>query len=317
MVLIFTLDQYEFEGYGILAMKYALEIKNVTKEFDGGKGKFTALDNLSFSIEEGKIHGLLGPNGAGKSTLISLITGMQRPTLGSLFVFGVDVIKDPQATKKLIGIVPQELVIEAAFTVYEVLYYFAGMNGVPAQNRKQKIEEVLTSLDLLDKMHERARSLSGGMKRRLMVAKALLHDPKLLILDEPTAGVDVSLRQKMWEVVRTLNARGTSVLFTTHYLEEAEQLCETVTVINKGNVIKDGKLKDLQQEFSQELISFELYKSDVPHVTGVYKEGNEFHMVYKDLADDMRVLIAHYGDNIKTIKSGAASLESIFLTLTK
>lgn len=298
-------------------MKYALEIKNVTKEFDGGKGKFTALDNLSFSIEEGKIHGLLGPNGAGKSTLISLITGMQRPTSGSLFVFGVDVVKDPQAAKKLIGIVPQELVIEAAFTVYEVLYYFAGMNGVPAQNRKQKIEEVLASLDLLDKIQERARSLSGGMKRRLMVAKALLHDPKLLILDEPTAGVDVSLRQKMWEVVRTLNARGTSVLFTTHYLEEAEQLCETVTVINKGNVIKDGKLKDLQREFSKELISFELYKSDVAHAPGVYKEGNEFHVVYKDLADDMRTLIEHYGDNIKTIKSGAASLESIFLTLTK
>jgi len=298
-------------------MKYALEIKGVTKEFDGGKGKFTALDNLSFSIEQGKIHGLLGPNGAGKSTLISLITGMQRPTSGSLFVFGVDVVKDPQAAKKLIGIVPQELVIEAAFTVYEVLYYFAGMNGVPVQNRKQKIEEVLASLDLLDKINERARSLSGGMKRRLMVAKAMLHDPKLLILDEPTAGVDVSLRQKMWEVVRTLHEKGTSVLFTTHYLEEAEQLCETVTVINKGKVIKDGNLKDLQREFSKELISFELYKPDVAHAAGVYKEGNEFHVVYKDLADDMRTLIAHYGDNIKTIKSGAASLESIFLTLTK
>lgn len=298
-------------------MKYALEIKKVTKEFDGGKGKFTALDDLSFSIEEGKIHGLLGPNGAGKSTLISLITGMQRPTSGSLFVFGIDVVKDPQAAKKLIGIVPQELVIEAAFTVYEVLYYFAGMNGVPAQNRKQKIEEVLASLDLLDKINERARSLSGGMKRRLMVAKAMLHDPKLLILDEPTAGVDVSLRQKMWEVVRTLHEKGTSVLFTTHYLEEAEQLCETVTVINKGKVIKDGNLKDLQREFSKELISFELYKADVAHAPGVYKEGNEFHVVYKDLADDMRTLIAHYGDNIKTIKSGAASLESIFLMLTK
>lgn len=298
-------------------MKYALEIKGVSKDFETNKGKFTALDTLSFSVEEGKIHGLLGPNGAGKSTLISLITGMQRPTAGSIFVFGVDVVKDPHAAKKLIGIVPQELVIEAAFTVYEVLYYFAGMNGVPAHERKGRIEAVLTSLDLIDKTNERARGLSGGMKRRLMVAKALIHNPRLLILDEPTAGVDVSLRQKMWEVVRSLQEKGTSVLFTTHYLEEAEQLCETVTVINKGQVIKDGKLKDLQREFSKELISFELYDSTVPHLDGVYKEGNEYHLVYKDLSDDMRDLIAHYGDNIKTIKSGAASLESIFLTLTK
>lgn len=296
---------------------HAINIKGVSKVFDTSKGTFEALKNVSFEVEEENIHGLLGPNGAGKSTLISLITGIGVPTSGTIEVFGVDVGKDPVAVKRMIGIVPQELVIEPAFTVYEVLYYFAGMQGVPVNMRKARIEEVLASLELTDKMNERARGLSGGMKRRLMVAKAIMHKPTLLILDEPTAGVDVMLRQRMWELVRTLHREGTTVLFTTHYLEEAEQLCQNVSVIHKGTLIKHGVLKDIQQEFSNNLLIFELFDPNVGHLPGVTAEGIEFHYPVKDLAQDLTTIAAHYQSNIKAIKNEAASLESIFLTLTK
>ena len=170
-----------------------LRVNNVTKVFKNSKGQeFKAVDGVSLAIEPGKIFGLLGPNGAGKSTLINMISGILLPSDGEIEVFGINVKKDPIKTKQLIGVVPQEIVAEMAFTVEEVLYYFSGMYGVPRGERKQRIKAVLEDLGLSDKIHERARSLSGGMKRRLMIAKAILHKPKLLILDEPSAGVDVS-----------------------------------------------------------------------------------------------------------------------------
>jgi ABC-2 type transport system ATP-binding protein len=214
-----------------------LSMHHVTKIYHTkGKPPFTAVNNISLSIAPGTIHGLLGPNGAGKSTIISMISGMSRPTSGSIAVFDVDVVSHADEAKAMIGVVPQEIVMEMSFTVEEVLYYFSGMYGVPKTERRTRINDVLEDLQLRDKKHEKAKSLSGGMKRRLMIAKAIMHKPKLLILDEPTAGVDVALRQKIWELVRRMNADGTTILFTTHYLEEAEHLCESITLINKGKV---------------------------------------------------------------------------------
>lgn len=295
----------------------ALKLAGVSKTFIQRGSPFKAVDDVSFTIEEGKIHGLLGPNGAGKSTLINIVSGVLSPTAGSIHVFGVDVTRDTEAAKQFLGVVPQETVVEMAFTVEEVLYYFSGMYGVPTDERNTKIAEVLKDLSLEDKAKERARNLSGGMKRRLMIAKAILHRPKLLILDEPTAGVDVALRQKIWELVRRLNQQGTTILFTTHYLEEAEQLCDALTLINHGRIIKEGTLKDLQKEFSKSAIHFELYDRNVPHLNGVMPVGIEYEFPLKDLARDMENVIAHYGGNIKSIRNEAASLEQIFLELTK
>jgi ABC-2 type transport system ATP-binding protein len=298
-------------------MTQPLKVHQVSKTYHTPKRpEVKALQDVSLTIEAGKIHGLLGPNGAGKSTLISLISGVLSFDTGTIEVFGHDVSKQTNVAKKLMGVVPQELVYEMAFTVREVLHYFSGMYGVPLSERQSRIDEVLTDLDLLDKADTRARQLSGGMKRRLMIAKAILHRPKFLILDEPTAGVDVALRQKIWQLVKRLNQEGATILFTTHYLEEAEQLCEAITLIDHGQVIKEGKIKDLQTEFAQNTIHFELYNPDVPHLTGVKALGVEFEYPYTDLEADMHAITSHYNGNIKTIRSGSASLESIFLQLT-
>ncbi|MBI2038054.1 MAG: ABC transporter ATP-binding protein [Candidatus Magasanikbacteria bacterium] len=295
-----------------------LKINNVTKIFKNPKGQeFKAVDGVSLDIEPGKIYGLLGPNGAGKSTLINMIGGLLLPNQGSIELFGLDVAKESSKTKQLIGVVPQEIVMEMAFTVEEVLYYFSGMYGVPRSERKARIKAVLEDLGLEDKTHERARNLSGGMKRRLMVAKAILHRPKLVILDEPTAGVDVSLRQKIWSLVQRLNAEGTTILFTTHYLEEAEQLCESIALINHGKLIKSGRLKDIQQEFSKNTIHFELFDRTAAPLAGVSEVGVEYeYPITADLATDMAKLTSHYNHNLKSIRSEAASLEHIFLKLT-
>lgn len=295
-----------------------LRVNNVSKIFKNSKGQeIKAVDGVSLDIEPGKIFGLLGPNGAGKSTLINMISGILLPNAGDIEVFGLNVLKDKEKTKQLIGVVPQEIVVEMAFTVEEVLYYFSGMYGVPRGERKQRIKAVLEDLGLSDKLHERARSLSGGMKRRLMIAKAILHKPKLLILDEPSAGVDVSLRQKIWSLVRRLNDEGTTIVFTTHYLEEAEQLCDSITLIDHGRVIKSGKLKDIQQEFSKNTIHFELFDRSVAPLPGVSEVGVEYeYPISTDLATDMAKLTGHYNHNLKAIRSEAASLEHIFLKLT-
>ncbi len=296
----------------------ALEITNVSKIFkQEKKADLKALDSVSVRVEEGKIYGLLGPNGAGKSTLISIVSGILVPTSGEVKLFGVDVAKETEKAKMSLGIVPQEIVVEMAFTVEEVLYYFAGMYGVPVAERAKRITEVLEDLSLTDKRKERARNLSGGMKRRLMIAKAIMHKPRFLILDEPTAGVDVALRQKIWELVRRLNGEGTTILFTTHYLEEAEQLCESVTFINHGKVVKEGKLSKIQQEFSKNVIHFELFDRAQAPLAGVNPVGNEYEFPITDLSDDMTRVIKHYGENLKSVRNAAPSLETIFLDLTK
>ncbi|MDF1497536.1 MAG: ABC transporter ATP-binding protein [Patescibacteria group bacterium] len=295
----------------------ALEVKNITKVFNGKNGKdILANNDISLNIEEGKIYGLLGPNGAGKSTLINIISGIMLPAKGEVKVFGHDIVKETVKAKKTMGVVPQEIVTELAFTVEEILYYTSGMYGAGIGERKKLIDKVLDDLDLGDKRQERARNLSGGMKRRLMIAKAIIRRPKFLILDEPTSGVDVALRQKTWELVRRMNKEGTTILFTTHYIEEAEQLCEEISLVNHGEVVKQGRVSDIQREFTENEIVFELYDISAEQLPGVNKNGNEFQLPVHDLQVDMSKVIKHYGTNLKSVKSGAASLENIFLKLT-
>jgi ABC-2 type transport system ATP-binding protein len=209
----------------------AIQFKNLRKEY----GTLTALDGVNLQIEQGEFFGLLGPNGAGKTTLISILAGLCRPTSGSAEVMGHDVQKEFRIARRLLGIVPQELVFDPFFTVRETLTFQSGYFGV--KNNGDWIDEVLFNLGLADKANENMRSLSGGMKRRVLVAQALVHRPPVIVLDEPTAGVDVELRQSLWKFIGRLNQEGHTIVLTTHYLEEAQALCNRIAILKKGRVV--------------------------------------------------------------------------------
>ncbi len=225
--------------------RYALEIKNLCKFYDS-KNKLKnikALNNFSLSVKKGTMLALLGPNGAGKSTLINILAGITNKTSGEVFINGNDIDKNQREAKLSIGVVPQELVMDPYFTPQETLNFQSGYYGIKKTN--YLTNELLKNLQLEDKSNAYVRYLSGGMKRRLMIAKAMVHSPPILILDEPTAGVDVNLRQVLWEKIKDLNSKGTTILITTHYLEEAESLCDDVAIINKGNIVVNGNIKSL------------------------------------------------------------------------
>ena len=213
-------------------MTAAIALRDLTKVYAGGK---RALDGVSLDIPRGSMFGLLGPNGAGKSTLINILAGLVNKTSGTASVWGFDIDEHPRNAKRAIGIVPQELVFDAFFTPFEMLELHAGLFGVP--KRERRTMELLRAVHLDDKAHVYSRTLSGGMKRRLLVAKALVHAPPVLVLDEPTAGVDIELRAQLWEYVRELHAGGTTVVLTTHYLEEAEALCDRIAIVNQGRIV--------------------------------------------------------------------------------
>jgi ABC-2 type transport system ATP-binding protein len=212
-------------------MQPVVAIREVSKRF----GAFTALTPIDLDIRAGEIFALLGPNGAGKTTLISIIAGLLRATSGTVTVLGLDVVKDYRETRRVIGLVPQEINFDPFFTVEETLRFQAGYFGVPLG--EDRLVEILRALDLLEKRRTNSRALSGGMKRRLLIGKALVHTPRVLFLDEPTAGVDVELRRSLWEYVRELRARGTTIVLTTHYLEEAEELADRIGVIDRGRLL--------------------------------------------------------------------------------
>jgi len=218
----------------------AIAIRDLSKTYAGGK---RALDNVTLDIPRGSVFGLLGPNGAGKSTLINILAGMVNKTSGSAEIWGFDIDRDPRNAKRSIGIVPQEIMFDPFFTPRETLENQAGFYGVPKDQRIT--QELLRAVRLEDKAEAYARTLSGGMKRRLMVAKAMGHSPPIIVLDEPTAGVDIELRQQLWDYVRSLNAEGVTVVLTTHYLEEAEELCDRIAIINHGKLIADKPTREL------------------------------------------------------------------------
>lgn len=230
-----------------------LILDQLVKNYENSDGaSVPAVDNVSFSVEKSEIFGLLGPNGAGKTSIISIITTLEKPSQGQVQVFGQDVVKNSLFTKKQVGVVHQEVINSGFFDVEEILNFQSGYYG--KRNNKERIDYVLHKLALYPHRHKKVKQLSGGMKRRLMIAKALVHEPKLLLLDEPTAGVDIELRETLWDFVRELRSQGMSILLTTHYLEEAEVLCDRVGIINLGKLEFLGPTKEVIKKFTQKKI---------------------------------------------------------------
>ncbi|NNC48588.1 MAG: ABC transporter ATP-binding protein [Sphingomonas sp.] len=299
----------------------AISIQNLSKTYAGGK---QALDDVSLEVPRGQIFGLLGPNGAGKSTLINILAGLVDKTSGSATIWGFDIDQDHRNAKMSIGIVPQEIVFDPFFTPHEALENQAGLFGVPRGRRRTK--ELLQAMRLTDKADAYARTLSGGMKRRLLVAKALVHAPPVLVLDEPTAGVDIDLRQQLWEYVRTLHAQGVTVVLTTHYLEEAEELCDRIAIINHGKLIANESTRDLIAKATDKEVvvtvdkviealpdarCFERVERLSDHDLAITYDKGEVNAgeVLRTLADN--------GYDIIDVRTREPDLEDVFLRLTK
>ena len=308
----------------VLIMDNAIDIRGLRKTYTDKKGADkVALKGIDLAIPKGSFFGLLGPNGAGKSTLINIMAGLVIKTSGEVSIMGHDIVTDMRAARRSLGVVPQELVLDTFFTVREALEFHAGYYGVPKAQRRT--QEIIDSMGLSDKADSHARRLSGGMRRRLLVAKALVHSPSVLILDEPTAGVDVELRTQLWEYVKKLNKAGTTVLLTTHYLEEAQELCDTIAVINHGEVVaRDSKFNLLRTFDSKQLVITPAQALSVvpPALTDIAELDAEGHLVvsYKpskqgiqDLLDRVKASGVVVGDMI----TREADLEDIFIHLTR
>ncbi len=249
--------------------KYSIEAKNVNKTFLKKNQEVKALIDFSFTIKKGTIHGLLGPNGAGKSTFINILGGLVKKNTGQINICGINIDQNIKLSKFKIGIVPQELNIDPFFTPAELLELQAGLYGVPKS--KRKTDEILENLKLTDQRNAYARTLSGGMRRRLLIGKALVHDPEIIILDEPTAGVDIDIRTSVWNYIKRISGQGKTVCLTTHYLEEAENLCDNITIINHGKKIIEGSKNELLNIISTKSVAFVIDKHfEIP------KELNSF-----------------------------------------
>src|ERR671915_232399 len=242
----------------------ALRVEKLKKTYSTG---LLALDGVSLEIKAGRFFGLLGPNGAGKTTLINSIVSLARPDSGRVEVFGRDAFEEFREARRMIGVSPQEMNLDKFLTVEEVLLYHAGYYGVEKRKARERTEELLERFGLVGKRRDRVNTLSGGMKRRVMFARALMHDPKVLFLDEPTAGVDIELRYSLWEYIRELNRGGLTILLTTHYLEEAEELCEEIALISGGRIAAQGTSASLKQKFGATSIE-EVYLKVVGRDTG-------------------------------------------------
>ena len=248
-------------------MTYALEILDLKKTYPGG---IEALKGISLTVKEGDFYALLGPNGAGKSSTIGIIGSLVTKTSGMVKIFGIDVDKDMAEAKTMLGVVSQEINFSQFEKVMDIVVTQAGFYGIPKSEAMPKVENILKRLSLWDKRNNQARTLSGGYKRRLMIAKALVHNPKLLILDEPTAGVDIELRREMWTFLKEINKNGTTIILTTHYLEEAEQLCRNIGIIDQGTMVADTSMKDLLGTLNVQGFVFDLIEplDEAPLIEG-------------------------------------------------
>jgi ABC-2 type transport system ATP-binding protein len=250
-------------------MKTAISIKNLRKTYDNG---FEALKGISLEVEQGDFFALLGPNGAGKSTTIGVISTLVNRSAGEVEVFGRNVDSHVYETKLDLGVVPQEVNFNLFERVEDIVITQAGYYGLPRTLAKERSDKYLRQLGLWDKRRDRSRSLSGGMKRRLMIARALVHEPRLLILDEPTAGVDIELRRSMWDFLIELNRQGTTIILTTHYLEEAEQLCRNIAIIDKGAIVENTSMKSLLAEIDSQVFVLDVLKADFPQAALCLKD---------------------------------------------
>jgi len=299
-------------------------INNLSKVYDNG---FNALKNINLNIKKGEIFAMLGPNGAGKTTLISIICGIVKPSSGKVTVEEFDIIEDYRETRSRIGLVPQELTLEQFETVFNNVSYSRGLYGKKPDPKH--IEKVLKQLSLWDKKDLILRKLSGGMKRRVLIAKALSHEPKILFLDEPTAGVDVELRQEMWKVVKSLREIGVTIILTTHYIEEAEAIADRVGVINQGEIIIVEQKKELIKKMGRKVLSVELQEEiqDIPVSLKKYNliiGNNKMSLVYTYNLEEKQTGITNLLQDIKDsglklrdLKTEQSNLEKIFVTLVR
>ena len=299
----------------------ALQITNLSKVYGNG---FTALKNVNLTVPQGEFFALLGPNGAGKSTMIGIISSLFKPTEGSIEIFGTDLLQNPSIAKQYLGIVPQEFNFNQFEKVEDILITQAGYFGIAAKDSRPRAKKLLTALGLWDKRNNKARELSGGMKRRLMIARALIHKPRLLILDEPTAGVDIELRRSMWEFMQQINEEEkTTIILTTHYLEEAEQLCRYIAILDHGEIRINTEMKDLLGQLSIETFILDLEKptSGQVSITGVtyvlqpddqtlevtLSDGESLNEVFEQLTEQ--------GIEVASMRNKANRLEELFMRL--
>lgn len=303
----------------------AIKAQQLSKTYSGkGSKEHVALSGIDIEIPRGSFFGLLGPNGAGKSTFINIMAGLVNKTSGSISICGHDLDSDTKAAKRSIGIVPQELVLDPFFPPFEALENTAGFYGVPKSKRRTM--EIIEALGLKDKAFSQSRKLSGGMRRRLLIAKALVHSPEVLVLDEPTAGVDVELRNSLWEYVKELNKQGTTILLTTHYLEEAEELCDNIAVINHGKIIKNDSKKNIMKIVDRKklILSANEEVKDIPKALQKYNcsinaDGN-IEVNYKSnetSVDEILQAFIKSSLTIRDLSTEEADLEEIFRHLTK
>ena len=299
--------------------KYSIEAKNVNKIFYKKSQEVKALIDFSIKIEKkGTIHGLLGPNGAGKSTFINILGGLVKKNSGEVNICGINIDKNIKLSKFKIGIVPQELNIDPFFSPAELLELQAGLYGVP--KKKRKTDEILENLKLTDQRNAYARTLSGGMRRRLLIGKALVHDPEIIILDEPTAGVDIDIRTSVWNYIKRISKQGKTICLTTHYLEEAENLCDNITIINHGKKIIEGSKNDLLNIISTKSVSFVLDKNiDIPKDLNEFKPiiiNNILKLSYDKNKTNIKKIIDILNRNkidFKEINTFEGDLEDVFL----
>jgi ABC-2 type transport system ATP-binding protein len=296
----------------------AVRFQNVSKVYSGARGPLRALDGVSFDIEEGEFFGLLGPNGAGKTTLISVLAGLARASGGSVTVMGHDVVTEYAAARRSLGIVPQELVFDPFFSVRETLRIQSGYFGV--RHNEAWIDELLAALGLADKAGANMRQLSGGMKRRVLVAQALVHRPPVIVLDEPTAGVDVELRQTLWQFISRLNQQGHTVLLTTHYLEEAEALCGRIAMLKQGRVVALDRTSALLAGTASTMLRFKTDAPLPPAVAAAARITGRIVQVKARDAAEVEALLATLraaGVKVEDLEIGRADLEDVFLEIMR
>ncbi len=300
---------------------YALEIEQLRKTYAGG---FEALKGISLQVKKGDFYALLGPNGAGKSTTIGIISSLVNKTSGVAKVFGYDIDTDLELAKQNLGLVPQEFNFNQFETVEQIVIQQAGYYGVSKILAKERAEKYLKKLDLWEKRKERARNLSGGMKRRLMIARALMHEPKLLILDEPTAGVDIELRRSMWDFLKEINQQqGITIILTTHYLEEAEMLCRNIGIINRGELIENTTMKALLSKLSVETFILDIETDgEVPELNGVNRQSliDGSLEIELDKSQGLNAVFAQlteHGVNVLSMRNKANRLEELFVSIVR
>ncbi len=299
----------------------ALEIRQLHKTYGNGH---VALQGIDLTVEEGDFFALLGPNGAGKSTCIGIVSTLVRKSSGEVSIFGDDIEKDPIAAKSHLGVVPQEFNFNIFEPVEEIIANQGGYQGVAPRLVRERTRQLLRELDLWDKRRVQARELSGGMKRRLMIARALIHQPRLLILDEPTAGVDIELRRSMWGYMRRINEQGTTIILTTHYLEEAEQMCRNVAIIDRGHIVKHDRMKNLLRQLDCETFVLNARETveELPDRIGAFALRRiDEHTIEADLPkphslNELMRELDRLGIAIDSLRNKANRLEELFLRLT-